>query len=94
MKIKGWAVLQPKTFHDKLLGQELEFAILHVWDGVQARGDSKVARLPAANSEGHTTALLFPQLEVSTPWDTSSMGIRMEKATERLDCGWHLEGQE
>lgn len=37
-------------------------------------GIQKAARLPAANreGEGHPTAPLFPQLEVSTPWDTSS----------------------
>ena len=73
LKIKGWAVLQPKTFHDKLLGREvnlqsftcrMEFRL----EGIRARA----ARLPAPDGEGHPTALLFPQVEGSSPWDTSS----------------------
>lgn len=74
LKIKGWAVLQPQTFHDELLGQEVNLQSFTCGLEFRLEGIQKAARLPAANreGEGHPTAPLFPQLEVSTPWDTSS----------------------
>ena len=48
LKIKEWAVLQPKTFHDKLLGREVNLQSFTCrMEFIQARGDSSESSTPS-----------------------------------------------